>query len=434
MPRACGGRPFIVNVDYRQGVRPLTTNEAAQRLGVKVETLYAYVSRGTLSSYRAPDGRTSHFDAAEVEALARRGRPRRTSLGPTLEIRVETAITQIDDHHLRFRGHDAIGLSARWTFEEVATLLWTGALARQTTPWAGDVLALPGVARPLDRIRIAVALAGARSGPTAPPGAPPVAPTLSLVDPAHLIATMVDSQPLAGEGRTPRLHLPDRAPLRATIAGRLWTRLSPRRPAPGQLMVLNTALVLLADHELAASTLAARVAASAHAGLPAVVGAGLGPLDGPLHGRASTLTRALLDDAVARGAAAAVGDVLQRHERLPGFGQPLYPRGDPRAVAVLGALRAATNPPHPMRVVDDVIEAARDRVGVEPNVDYALAALGLVTAMPLDAGELIFAVARTAGWAAHAQEEWDAPPLRFRARAVYIGPLPATAHHARPKT
>jgi citrate synthase len=387
-------------------VRTLTTPEAARRLGVKVETLYAYVSRGTLTSYRAPDGRTSHFDAAEVEALARRGRPRRTSLGPTLEIRIETAITQIDDHHLRFRGHDAIALSARCSFEEVATLLWTGRLTRQPTPWAGDVLPLPDLARPVDRVRIAVALAGARS---------------LDVDPAYLIATMVDSQPLTGEGRTPRLHLPGRAPLRATIAGRLWTRLSPRRPAPGQLAVLNTAMVLLADHELAASTLAARVAASAHASLPAVVGAGLGPLDGPLHGRASTLTRAFLEDAVARGAAAAVGDVLQRRERLPGFGQPLYPRGDPRAVAVLRALRAATNPLHAMRVVDDVIEAARDRVGVEPNVDFALAALGLVTAMPVDAGELVFAVARTAGWTAHAQEEWQAPPLRFRARAVYVG-------------
>src|SRR5579859_3368611 len=102
----------------------LTALQAAQRLGVKPATLYAYVSRGVLRRDRAPDGRGSLFDAEEVERLARRGRPRRPA--GVADITVESAITEITGDRLRFRGLDAIRLATSRTFENVAELLWTG--------------------------------------------------------------------------------------------------------------------------------------------------------------------------------------------------------------------------------------------------------------------------------------------------------------------
>ena len=84
--------------------------EAAERLGIKQASLYAYVSRGVLSRRREADGRTSMFDADEVQELARKGRPRRSG-GPA-ELVIESAVTEITDSTLRYRGHDATDLAA----------------------------------------------------------------------------------------------------------------------------------------------------------------------------------------------------------------------------------------------------------------------------------------------------------------------------------
>src|SRR5262245_49327897 len=121
----------------------LTSEQAASRLGVKVQTLYAYVSRGVLTSERASDGRASLFVADEVEALARRGRPRRASRAPAFEIQVESALTSIADHSLRYRDRSAVDLATTATFEQVAELCWTGALPSESTSWRGSTVPLP---------------------------------------------------------------------------------------------------------------------------------------------------------------------------------------------------------------------------------------------------------------------------------------------------
>ena len=102
----------------------LTAAQAAQRLGVKPATLYAYVSRGVLRRAHAADGRSSLFDSEEVQQLARRGRPRRPA--GVADITVESAITEITGDRLRYRGLDVIRLATTRTFEDVAELLWTG--------------------------------------------------------------------------------------------------------------------------------------------------------------------------------------------------------------------------------------------------------------------------------------------------------------------
>ena len=113
----------------------LTAVQAAERLGVKPATLYAYVSRGVLSRGRAVDGRASLFDVDEVERMARRGRPRRPA--GAADIFVESEITEITADRLRFRGHDAIDLARNRSFEDAAELLWTGELPARAAAAAG---------------------------------------------------------------------------------------------------------------------------------------------------------------------------------------------------------------------------------------------------------------------------------------------------------
>ena len=394
----------------------LSSHEAAARLGVKVETLYAYVSRGVLSSARAPDGRASLFPADEVEAVARRGRPRRASRAPTFELQIDTSLTSIGRDTVRYRGHSAVELAGTATFEQVADLCWTDVLPQRFTPWRGSPVPLPDHGDLLDRIRVAVALVALDD-----PARADLRPEAVTACARSLIASVVDSLPLRRTVRPPRLALSDRtALLPQTVAGRLWPRLAGVRAQRNLVAALNAALVLLTDHDLAASTFAARIAASVRADPYSVVSAGLGPLSGPLHGRASGAARAMLDRAAGSGSpTVATAEALRTWGAYPGFGHPLYPDGDPRAAALLGILRRAAGGSHAMSVVDGVLAAAQRRTLIHPNIDFALGALGLVAEMPPDAGEVIFAIARMAGWIAHAMEEYEEAPVRFRPRANY---------------
>jgi citrate synthase len=202
----------------------------------------------------------------------------------------------------------------------------------------------------------------------------------------------------------------------------LWARVCDRRPSRGLLRALSAALVLLADHELAASTLAARTAASARADPYAVVSAGLGAMSGTLHGGASLAVESLL--AAARGPADAdrlVGDLRRRGERIPGFGHSVYRGEDPRCTLLLGLVREAAPKSRALAVTDAVIAECRRRSLPAPNVDLALGALAAAAGMTRGAGEAVFAVARTAGWIAHALEAYETGTL-LRPRASYTGP------------
>lgn len=397
----------------------MSAGQAANRLGVKVETLYAYVSRGVISRHRSPSGRGSVFDPLEVEALARRGRPRRTTRPPAIEFAIETRLTAIGDHVIRYRGRNAATLARSATFEQVAELLWTGTLPEHPPRWNSNrppVLPAPGTL--VDQIRMAVPRAAVDD-----PLRGDLRTDAVVATGRALVAGLVESLPLRGESRTPGLVLAaDGTSHPGTMAGRLWARLVRGRPRPGAVAVLNAALVLLADHELAASTLAARIAASTRADPYAVVMAGLGPLAGPLHGGASRAARRLLDEAAApAGVEAALAEALRLHGAFPGFGHRLYADGDPRAAQLLEMLRRAAGASPAMVLVDRVLEGAERRVRTAPNVDFALAALGSVLSMPPEAGEVVFTVARCAGWLAHAIEEYGEDPLRFRPRARYVG-------------
>jgi citrate synthase len=231
--------------------------------------------------------------------------------------------------------------------------------------------------------------------------------------------------PVAGDGAEPAAPAGPEAGAAAgpgSVAARLARALCPGPVPAGLAAAVQTALVLTADHELAASTLAARVAASVRADPYAVVATGLGAVGGALHGGAALGAEVMLGSArepteVPR----VVGDLLRRGERIPGFGHFVYKNGDPRAAALLQVTaRHAPDSPR-LAVARAVIAEAQRRALPEPNIDFALATLSSVAGMVPGAGEAIFAVARTAGWLAHALEEYErkAP---IRPRSIYTGP------------
>jgi citrate synthase len=467
----------------------ITAEAAADRLGIKRATLYAYVSRGVLVRRRAPAGRGSLFDAAEIEKLARRGRPRRAPGG--VELVIESALTEISGDRLRYRGREVTALAVTHSFEDVASLLWTGDFTPRPAsqaepagvPRAGDFTASAGW-----RATPEAVAAGAAAQSALPAGALPlerlqvIVPALAATDPLRLhldlpavvaagramIAGMVDClpdprpQPAAGPGQSrpgqsaagpgqpaARSDQPTAGPDQSgpgqsaaglgqsaaglgqsavgpghsapDIAIRLWGKICTTE-AGGLLAALRAALVLLADHELAASTLAVRVAASVRADPYAAVASGLGALGGPLHGGASLGAETMLAAAAGpRDAPRVVGDLLRRTGRVPGFGHFVYRAGDPRAVCLLDLVARGAPRSARLAVAQAVLAEMRRRALPEPNIDFALAVLADVAGMISGAGEAVFAVARTAGWIAHALEEY-ARDVPLRPRAVYTGP------------
>jgi len=402
----------------RQDASRLTTRETAELLGVKPETVYAYVSRGQLSSERAAGGRGSTFDADEVRALARRsGRREPSPAGGDLVFR--TGITLIEQDRYYFRGVDATELARQHSYEEVAEWLWTGELkpgVRFTAPAETlaaarrAVGALPAHSGSTDRLRVAVTAAAATD-----PLRFDLSPKAVLSSARSLIPTLVGALPVLG---TPEA---DEGPL----ARELWPRLTARPADAPALAVLDAALALLIDHDLAASTLAARVAASAHAHPYAVVSAGLGVLEGPLHGAASGLAHRMLQEAVDRGSAVpVVADHLRTGRRVPGLGHRLYRGEDPRARTLFALLEDVPQAAGALAAAREVVSTTARHAPLHANIDLALAVLSVSCGMAAEAGETVFAISRTAGWIAHALEEYGERPLRIRPSGQYVGPRP----------
>jgi citrate synthase len=114
---------------------------------------------------------------------------------------------------------------------------------------------------------------------------------------------------------------------------------------------------------------------------------------------------------------------LRRGERIPGFGHAVYRPTDGRALALLARVRAIAPEHRAVGAADALLAEARRRRVPEPNIDFAVATLARAAGMPAGSAEAIFAVARTAGWLAHAVEEYGRR-TNLRLRAVYSGPMP----------
>ncbi|MGB8404599.1 MAG: citrate/2-methylcitrate synthase [Mycobacterium sp.] len=389
----------------------LTTAQVAKVLGVKPESVYAYVSRGRLSSVRITGVRGSLFAVDEVESLIRDGVRPRPPAGVVERIR--THITSLSGDELLYRGHRAEELVTT-DFLDVARLLWDHDVPRQPSPFSAEAaeqlrIVLPANATRLDSVRIAVDLAGAADRLRYQRERPVVA-----VKAMQILQAVATALPPVAKSVSPAPNPAD------CYAKQLWPKLSPMAPTPRRVAALNAALVLLADHDLAASTVAARVAASARAGIYSVIAAGLAALDGPLHGGAATAAYRYLQGAL-DDPEFAVAESLRAGERIPGAGHRVYREHDPRAVALLGLLEAAGGGDRVRAAVDIISETIAGTKARFINSDMALATMALQFRMPSDAPEAIFGIARIAGWVAHALEEYDEPMLRFRPEGVYVG-------------
>jgi citrate synthase len=184
--------------------------------------------------------------------------------------------------------------------------------------------------------------------------------------------------------------------------------------------LLDACFVVHLDHALNPSTLAVRVAASVGSPLSACFGSGLGALEGPLHGGASTAVGALLDDIAGPGDVdAALEALAARKARVPGFGHPVYRTRDPRAAVLRGLCERAAAHRAQSRFVDVAVrieERVRERSAQRlfPNVDFYAAALYATLGVPLQWHTPLFFAARALGWVAHVREQ--------RARGRVISP------------
>jgi citrate synthase len=378
--------------------RMLSTEEAARRLGIKVPTLYAYVSRGLLESHPDPARRGSLFDLDAIEALAVRSRGGRQTA--TRLATVTTGVTQLDQQRGPiYRGRPATELARTHSFEEVAAILWQ---SEEGGDWAAPDLGPCPLMPTLERMRWALVLCGASD-----PLRADLRPAAVARAARRIAAALTDVVGPEQAGEDPS----------ASIAARLSNRLN-ASTATVPTAAVDAALVLMADHELATSTMAVRVAASVRADPYDALLAGLATLAGPLHGGASQQAYELLVVAERDGVARSLNDVLRERGRLPGFGHAVYRSGDARFDALLELTEPLLSEER-RALLHEIIALAAAHNVPPANCDLALAALSWGTGMPPDTGRTIFAVARIAGWAAHYMEELGEPPLRFRARAVY---------------
>jgi citrate synthase len=196
---------------------------------------------------------------------------------------------------------------------------------------------------------------------------------------------------------------------------------------------LDAYLVTVSDHGLNASTFTARVVASTQAGLTSSTLAALGALKGPLHGGAPGPVLDMIDSA---GTPSQVEPVLtamlDRGERLPGFGHRIYRVRDPRADALQAALAKLQRTERlelALAVEQTALRLLRERKPdrpLETNVEFFTALLLDALGFPRDAFTAVFAMGRVAGWIAHAQEQAKSGRL-IRPKSRYIGPLPKKA-------
>lgn len=400
----------------------LTASQAAAELGVKLPTLYAYVSRGLIRSEEIGNTkRERYYDAEDVQRLKQRQQQRRdpTSMvagaldwgAPVLE----SALTLIRDGRLYYRGQDVMTLASQHTVEDVASLLWEGNFHAHGLAW---------------------------NKPIPKPARAQMENLISHVRPYSLIESFQMALLMSAAEDPAAYDLrPDTVRQTGVRILRLMTAVAARKVpvdgiaqtlsqswAPDQqpdvARLLNTALILLADHEFNVSSFTARCVASAGATPYAVVTAGLAALQGTKHGGAVNRVEALLDEIhKPANARRVLARRLKRGEDIPGFGHKLYPEGDPRARALLERMRE-TSPRSPaLSLSKAVMQAARSLIGEEPNSDFALAVLVRLLKLPEGYGLGIFALGRAIGWLAHAMEQYESNVL-IRPRARYTGVMP----------
>lgn len=346
-----------------------------------------------------------------------------------------SAITFIDGRQGRliYRGYDIRELARFSTFEETAYLLWYGHLPKpvelnELSRKLAALRELPsGVRKVLEALNPGTPpMEALRTGVSALSSFEPEetkGPQTSLEGALRLTAvlpTLVSTFHRLRQGEPPVSPRPE-----LNHASNLLYMMTGRPPSITDAHVLDVALILHADHELNASTFAARVTASTLSDLYSAVTSAVGTLKGPLHGGANERVMDMVEEIHRpEGAEAYVLKKLHEHEKVMGFGHRVYKVEDPRATILrefAKNLAKEKGDPLPFEILRKVEEVVRREKGLYPNVDLYSGPCYRLLGIPKDLFTPLFAASRVAGWTAHVLEEYADNRL-IRPTARYTGP------------
>ncbi|HSE93832.1 MAG TPA: citrate/2-methylcitrate synthase, partial [Methylomirabilota bacterium] len=365
-------------------------------------------------------------------------------------IAARSAICRVDGEagRLYYRGYEIADLAGAVEFEDVTWLLWFGELPARAeaedfrarlaaaralpAPVLGLLRSLPRDSHPLDALRTAVSLAAtADADARAGDREANIAKAVRLLT---LVPATVAAWHRLRTGREPVA-----ARREGSHAAWFLESLTGEPPSRGVARVMDLALTLHADHEFNASTFALRVAVATLADLHAAVTAAVATLKGPRHGGANEDVLAMLHEigdparaeayVEARLGRRATLDRAGRGDpraRVPGFGHRVYKVDDARARVLRGMAKSmaeATGRERLFAVAERVYDAMKARTSLPVNVDFFSAVVYDALGIPPDFCTSIFAVGRSAGWCAHALEQFADNRL-IRPRADYVGPAP----------
>lgn len=349
---------------------------------------------------------------------------------PGLEgvIGAETALSLVDgaNGRLLYRGYPIGELVEHGTFAQVAELLWTGewrpSAELTASPVPEAVLCtlreLPAHAHPMDALRTAISVWGARQRMHWPP----------TVEQAREL-TAVGPSALAAFARLRQGLEPVKPNRSLGLAAGFLQQLTGKDPDPGAARALDAYFIVGAEHGLNASTFTARVITSTRSDMASAVVGAIGALKGPLHGGAPAEVVSQLHEIGSPDHAEKwVRDAIERGDRIMGFGHRVYRAYDPRAAALRKVAESMGDMAGWLDLavkVEDVVlrvlgEMKPGRV-LKTNVEYYAAAVLQGVGLPPDLFPATFALARTAGWTAHSIEQASANKL-IRPDARYVGP------------
>jgi citrate synthase len=362
-------------------------------------------------------------------------------------VAAETQLCDLDgaNGRLAYRGYDIADLAGEATFEEVAYLLWHGALPKRAEldRFQAELIA----ARPIpdaltaayrlfpkdvDPMR-ALQVSAAMLGMTDPDGADNSgeANLRKALRLTARFATAICAHHRIRSGREPVAPAKD-----LSHAGNFLYMLTGERPSAVNTKAFDASLTLYAEHELNASTFTTRVIAATLSDMHSAVAGGVGALKGTLHGGAGeAVMRTLMEVGEVANVDAFVEKALGARRRLMGFGHRVYRAGDPRAAILRGMAEQACRQSREPKWYDMAVrlhEKVGAAKGLIPNVDFYSAPLFYSLGIPVDLFTPVIAAGRIAGWTANLIEQYADNRL-IRPRADYVGPtrLPWVAMKAR---
>ena len=336
----------------------------------------------------------------------------------------ESEICYIDGYAgvLSYRGYNIHTLADNATFEEVVFLLWNGWLPKRAEleQIKKDLAANRGIptavmeflksvpqASPMDMLRTAVSMLGMHDPETAE-----MTPDANARKALKLMAqtsTIVTTFDRLRKG----LHVIGGDPAMGFAGNFLYT-LTGKRPDDLMEHAFDVALILHADHELNASTFAARVTAATLSDIYSSITSAIGALKGPLHGGANQdVIKILLQLSGEEAAVDRVKSTLARKIKIPGFGHRVYRAADPRAthLRVLSEeLGKRTGHEKLFRMSKAMEETVKAEKGLIANVDFYSASTYYSLGIPVDLFTPVFAVSRMSGWTAHVLEQYKNNP------------------------